>query len=76
MISSKLSGKNEKNNSSLTTIGSYDHYIAVDWSIKNMAIARLSKKMREPIIIDVPSNVKELKLYHYCPVISWINSTG
>ena len=63
MISSKLSGKNEKNNSSLTAIESYDHYIAVDLSIINMAIARISKKMREPIIIDVPPSVKELKLY-------------
>ncbi len=22
----------------------YDHYIAIDWSIKNMAIARMTKK--------------------------------
>jgi hypothetical protein len=23
----------------------YDHYIAIDWSIKNMAIARMTKKI-------------------------------
>ena len=62
MISSNLSRKNEKDNSSLTQSKFYDHYIAVDWALKNMAIARLSKKMTEPIIIDVPSSVKELKL--------------
>lgn len=41
----------------------YDHYIALDWSIKNMAIARLTQKIIEPKIIDLPSDIKGLKLY-------------
>lgn len=42
---------------------SYDNYIALDWSIKNMAVARLTPKMIEPKIIDVPSDIKDLKIY-------------
>lgn len=64
MLSKKISVKSKKDNScSLTEIESYDHYIALDWSEKNMAIARMGKKDTEPKIIDVPSNLKELKLY-------------
>ncbi len=41
----------------------YDHYIAVDWSMKNMAIARLTPTMKEPKVIDVDADLGELKLY-------------
>jgi len=41
----------------------FDHYIAVDWSAKNMAIARMTKKSNKITAIDVPSDVKELQLY-------------
>jgi len=41
----------------------YDHYIAVDWSIKNMAIARMTKKSNKITVMDVPSDVKELQVY-------------
>lgn len=41
----------------------YDHYIAVDWSMRNMAIARMNRRSSDPIVIDVPSSVPELKLY-------------
>jgi transposase len=41
----------------------YDHYIAVDWSQRNMAIARMTGKSNKVTVIDVPSDVKELKLY-------------
>lgn len=41
----------------------YEHYIAVDWSIKNMAIARMTGKANTVKVIDVPSDVDELKLY-------------
>ena len=41
----------------------YDHYIAVDWSVKNMAIARMTKKSNKITVIDVPANVKELQVY-------------
>ena len=39
----------------------YDHYIAIDWSIKNMAIARMTKKSNKITAIDVPSDIFELK---------------
>lgn len=41
----------------------YDHYIAVDWSISNMAIARMTAKSNKITVIDVPSDVRGLQLY-------------
>lgn len=41
----------------------YNHYIAVDWSIKNMAIARMTGKSNKVTMIDVPTDLGELKLY-------------
>lgn len=41
----------------------YNHYIAVDWSIKNMAIARMTGKSNKVTRIDVPTDIGELKLY-------------
>jgi len=41
----------------------YDHYIAVDWSVKNMAIARMTKKSNKITTIDVPSDVGKLQVY-------------
>lgn len=41
----------------------YDHYIAIDWSIKNMAIARMTAKSDQIKALDVPSDVAELKIY-------------
>lgn len=41
----------------------YDHYIAVDWSITNMAIARMTAKSNHIKVIDVPSDVEDLKAY-------------
>ena len=41
----------------------YDHYIAIDWSIKNMAIARMTKKSNKITAIDVPSDVEDLQAY-------------
>ena len=41
----------------------YDHYIAIDWAAKNMAIARMTKKSNKITAIDVPSNIAELKFY-------------
>jgi hypothetical protein len=41
----------------------YDHYIAIDWSIENMAIARMTKKSNKIILIDVPSDIVEMKVY-------------
>ncbi len=41
----------------------YDHYIAVDWSIKNMAIARMTAKSNKITVINIPSDVRELQVY-------------
>lgn len=41
----------------------YDHYIAIDWAISNMAIARMTKKSSRVKVIDVPSDILELQFY-------------
>ncbi len=41
----------------------YDHYIAIDWSIKNMAIARMTKKSNKINVIDVPSDIVGFQVY-------------
>jgi transposase len=41
----------------------YDHFIAVDWAQKNMAIARATRSNEKILAIDVPANLSELKLY-------------
>ncbi len=41
----------------------YDHYIAIDWAQRNMAIARMTAKSDEIKAVDVTSNLKELQVY-------------
>lgn len=41
----------------------YDHYIAIDWSMRNMAIARMTKTASDVKTIDAPSDVGEVKIY-------------
>ena len=41
----------------------YDHYVAVDWAQRNMAIARMTKQTEQISTIDVPSDIKDLQLY-------------
>jgi transposase len=41
----------------------FDHYIALDWAQSNMALARMTKESGQIKVVDVPSDVKELKLY-------------
>ena len=41
----------------------YDHYVAIDWSIINMAIARMTKKSNKITTIDVPSEIEDLQVY-------------
>src|ERR1035437_10362483 len=62
----------------------YDHYIAVDWSQKNMAIARSTQKSKHIHIQDVPSGLRDLKDYlcnlkgskiitiEECPAAQWL----
>lgn len=40
----------------------YQHYIALDWSMTVMAIARLKSGWKAPKVIERPSDVSELKL--------------
>ncbi len=41
----------------------YNHYIAIDWSMKNMAVARMTRKSNKIHVIDVPADVAELQFY-------------
>lgn len=41
----------------------YDHYIAVDWAQRNMAIARMTSRSNKVSVIDVPSSIRELQIY-------------
>ena len=41
----------------------YEHYIALDWSKSNMAIARMTKKGKKVKVEDIPSNISYLKDY-------------
>lgn len=41
----------------------FDHYIALDWSQNNMAIARMTKENSSVKSIDVGACLKELRLY-------------
>jgi hypothetical protein len=65
MLRDKIIDKTSINNGILSNaMSSYDHYIALDWSKVNMAIARMPKLGHgSPNVIDVPSSIKELKLY-------------
>ena len=61
MLENLLAKKTQKETEMKDTI--YDHYIAIDWSIDNMAIARMTKKSNKITLIDVPSDVAESKVY-------------
>lgn len=41
----------------------FDHYIALDWAQANMALARMTKESEQIKVVDVPADLKELKLY-------------
>lgn len=41
----------------------FDHYVAVDWAQKNMAIARMTKILKKAEVIDVRSSIGDLKVY-------------
>ena len=42
---------------------SYDHYVAVDWSQRNMAIARMTAKSDKIECKEAPSDVNDIKAY-------------
>ena len=41
----------------------FNHYVAVDWAMSNMAIARMTSKSNKIQVIDVPSDIKEMQIY-------------
>jgi hypothetical protein len=41
----------------------YDQYIAIDWSLKTMAIAHMSRRDEHPRIFGRETDLKELKEY-------------
>lgn len=41
----------------------YDHYIAMDWSMKEVAIARMTGKSNKITVVEAPSDVTEVKVY-------------
>jgi len=41
----------------------YDHYVAIDWSMRMMAIAHMTTRRKAPQVFERPTNLKELKTY-------------
>lgn len=63
MSEDKIRVNKSKDNHYPKLLDQYDHYVAIDWSIRNMSIARLTKHMNNPKVIDVPTNLADLKDY-------------
>ncbi|MCF8259830.1 MAG: transposase [Melioribacteraceae bacterium] len=61
-IKLKVNHSND-NNDYPNFIDQFDHFIGVDWSMKNMSIARLTKNMIAPKVIDVQTDLSDLKHY-------------
>jgi transposase len=41
----------------------FDHYVAVDWAMTNMAIARMTARSEKITLTNVPASAKELQIY-------------
>ena len=41
----------------------FNHYVAIDWAMSNMAIARMTAKSNKITTIDVPSDINEMQTY-------------
>jgi transposase len=41
----------------------YDHYIALDWAQRNMAVGRMTKNSEQPKITEAKSDIEDLKIY-------------
>ena len=41
----------------------FNHYVAVDWAMSNMAIARMTQKSNKITAIDAPSNIQGFQAY-------------
>ncbi len=55
--------REDRRRSNRSEMARYDNYVAVDWSINNMAIAMMKKGSGKLRVADVPSNILELKRY-------------
>jgi hypothetical protein len=40
----------------------FNYYIAIDWSIENIGIARITEESNRIIPIDLPSDMTEMKI--------------
>src|SRR6266571_9047203 len=45
------------------SIDGNDHYVAVDWSLRVMAIAHMTRRSKQPTVFERPSDIKYLKDY-------------
>lgn len=65
----KIKRSGEKSKQLFTnTMHVYDHYIALDWSINNVAIARMRASSAQPKVITMNSQIKLIKEYaKKCP---------
>ncbi len=41
----------------------FDHFVALEWSLKTMAVAHMGRRGREPEVVERPSNIRALKKY-------------
>jgi transposase len=41
----------------------FDHYVAVDWSERTMAVAHVSRRRTEPVVFERPADLKSLREY-------------
>lgn len=41
----------------------YDHFVAVDWSLRVMAIAHMTRRSKQPKVFERPSDIRQLKEY-------------
>lgn len=67
MLKAKVTQRRTRSNPAVLTRGKstrkYDHYVAIDWSLKTMAIAHLSRGDQNPRVFERPTDLKELKAY-------------
>src|SRR3990172_2080702 len=41
----------------------FKHYVSIDWSIKDISVARIRSEGNEPIVKSFPSDIKKIKEY-------------
>lgn len=61
MILAKV--REDQRRSNRAEMGKYDNYVAVDWSINNMAVAVMKRGSTQLRVADIPTSTIELKRY-------------